>query len=232
MPRHPAKFTPSILDVVRGSVYGYAKAAQIKLTEIAVLDPFAGTGRIHELPCRTVGVELEREWAEMAKGTVVGDARALPFESGTFDVVATSPCYGNRFSDAFVPRDTSKRYSYTFTLGRPLTAGNAGAMHYRDLQPDTAPYRALHRHAWAEVDRVLKPAGIFLLNLSDFIANRQVQHVSAWHFWAVADLGFMLERRHDVGTPRHRVGANRERVTCEHVLRFRKPQIQIQLEGP
>lgn len=224
MTRHPAKFTPSILDVVRGSVYGEAKAKQLKLTEMTVLDPFAGTGRIHELPCRTVGVELEPEWAEMSKGTLVGDARALPFPDCTFDVVATSPCYGNRFSDAFVPRDTSKRYSYTFTLGRPLTAGNAGVMHYRDLQPETASYRALHRQAWIEVKRVLKPGAIFVLNVSNFIANRQVQHVSAWHAWIAVDLGFVLERRHDVGTPRHRVGANRERVECEHVLRFRKPQ--------
>jgi SAM-dependent methyltransferase len=71
---------------------------------LRVLDPFAGVGRVHqlpvELPLLTVGVELEHEWAA-AGGSLCGDATALPFADESFDAVATSPCYGNRMADSY-----------------------------------------------------------------------------------------------------------------------------------
>jgi len=53
--KHPAKFSPSILDVIRDtlSVRGIPEDARI-------LDPFSGVGRCHELGWPgTVGAELE-----------------------------------------------------------------------------------------------------------------------------------------------------------------------------
>jgi hypothetical protein len=65
--RHPARFTSTILDTL----------ARLIPPGSRVLDPFAGTGRIHELPCETWGVELEPEWANMHPRTIVGNARHL-----------------------------------------------------------------------------------------------------------------------------------------------------------
>ena len=81
---------------------------------IRVLDPFAGTGRIHGLGgvvggigVDTVGVELEPEWAQMSPGTIVGDALNVVemFGARSFDAVMTSPCYGNRMADHHDAKD-------------------------------------------------------------------------------------------------------------------------------
>lgn len=77
-----------------------------------VIDPFAGVGRIHDLPRRiadTVGVELEPEWAACRARTVQGDATCL-LDSwvASFDVLASSPCYGNRLADSHEARDACR----------------------------------------------------------------------------------------------------------------------------
>lgn len=69
-----------------------------------VLDPFAGVGGIHDLAddrWNTYGVELEPEWAHQHPRTRVGDATALEWGDDSVDVVATSPCYGNRMADTY-----------------------------------------------------------------------------------------------------------------------------------
>lgn len=84
--KHPAKFSDPIIDVLleeTASVVGVA------------LDPFAGTGKVHQLQrkgLRTVGVEIEPEWAEIHPQTVVANALHLPFPDKTFDAIVTSPC--------------------------------------------------------------------------------------------------------------------------------------------
>lgn len=104
---HPAKFPKYVLD--RIALYVRAEARQLG-RPARVLDPFAGVGRIHDLPRRyaeTTGVELEPEWAACRARTIVGDALALPEDwTGRFDVVATSPCYGNRMADSHEARDS------------------------------------------------------------------------------------------------------------------------------
>jgi tRNA G10 N-methylase Trm11 len=159
----------------------------------------------------------------MTPGTLVADARRLPFGAASFDVVATSPAYGNRLADHHEARDGSARRSYTHTLGRTLAAGNAGTMPYRDRQGDDAPYRVLHRAAWAEVRRVLAPGGLLVVNVSDFYAGGERQHVSGWHLDTLRALGFGLERTVTVSTPRLRFGANRSRVEGEQVSLLQAP---------
>lgn len=211
---HPAKFSDEIVEVLRRVILDeQRRIGRVPL----VLDPFAGVGRIHRaMPTSTVGIELEPEWAACHLRTVNGNALALPFAADTFDVVATSPCYGNRMADHHNARDGSKRRTYTHTLGRDLHPDNAGAMQWGD------EYRAFHARTWAEARRVLKPGGLFVLNISDHIRGGKVRHVVAWHAMALGALGFEWVDDRAIETRRMKHGENRDaRVDHEVVLVLR-----------
>lgn len=236
--RHPAKFSDSILD-------GIVPYLQPRWK---VLDPFAGVGVVHSLRDRiavkTVGVELEPEWANQHPDTIVGDALALPPRwRNRFDAVVTSPTYGNRLADhqdaqercrpcgatgevdgaictkcGGEGRRAYKRITYRHTLGRPLTPGNSGSMQW-----GTA-YRKFHRAAWTEALRVIKPGGRLIINVSDHVRGGEVQHVTDWHVRTILGLGTATLYAFDrVGTVRMRYGANRDlRVPHEAIVVFTK----------
>lgn len=219
---HPARYNPTILDRFAALVADlYPDQA------VTILDPFAGTGRIHELPYDTVGVELEPEWGSRlppdAQGTslaVVGDAQHLPFPDATFHVVATSPTYGNRMADHHTARDDSRRHTYTHTLGRQLTDGNSGQLQWGDA------YRELHAATWAETYRVLRPGGWLLLNIKDHIRNGEHQPVSHWHTSTLVELGFTFDAQRSTGVTTRHLGHgtnNERRAGQELVLTFHKP---------
>lgn len=193
MTGHPARFPPAVLALIDREL-GPA---------VSVLDPFAGVGGIHALrPGRqTVGVELEWEWARSHPYTVVGDARRLPFPASTFDAAATSPTYGNRMADTYDGRDGSRRYTYRLALGRPLTPGNTGGI------PWGPAYRALHRDAWAELWRVIRPGGRVLVNVKDHYRAGKLQAVAEWHRDALVAQGFRWLHTLEVETPGLRHGA-------------------------
>lgn len=175
MTRHPAKFTDSILEAAAGllgektSLYGTGWA----------LDPFAGTGKgvefLDAFGFNAIGVELEPEWAHQGRNVVVGDALELWFHDNAFDLIFTSPCYGNRMADHHEAKDDSRRNTYRHALGRPLTEGSAAGMQWG---PD---YREFHRKAWREALRVLRPGGSFLLNVKNHIRNGTEIDVVKWH---------------------------------------------------
>ena len=106
------------------------------------------------------------------------------------------------------------------TLGRPLTPGNSGAMQWGDgIAGDE--YRALHVAVWTECRRVLKPGGIFVLNVKDHIRGGVLQEVTKWHSVALLMLEFVCTRRVHVPCPGQRHGANGHlRVAYESVLQF------------
>ena len=83
-------------------------------------------------------------------------------------------------------------------------------------------YRALHVAVWTECRRVLKPGGIFVLNVKDHIRGGVLQPVTNWHAVTLLMLGFVCTRRIRVPCPGQRHGANGHlRVEYESVLQFK-----------
>ena len=159
-----------------------------------ILDPFAGTGRIHELENKTLGTEIEPEWAAIHPDTICASATELPFPDGFFDAIVTSPTYGNRLADRGFTATPETRHSYTFDIGRELSKNNSGGMYWG------TKYRELHLQAWAEAVRVLRPEGRFVLNIKDHIKLGKRQFVSAWHCQELLKLGLRLLWVQDVFT--------------------------------
>lgn len=206
--RHPARYTETLLPVMARMLAGATR----------VLDPFAGTGKVHDLApllpgAVIVGNELEWEWAAWRRGMVVGNALHLPFADGTFDAVATSCAYGNRMADHHDARDASRRNTYRHALGRPLHPDNAGQLQWGE------EYRQLHVDAWTEARRVLQPRGRFVLNVADHIRDGVRQPVTAWHIGCLCALSFRVLAHERIATPGLRAGANRDaRVGYESVV--------------
>jgi DNA modification methylase len=204
LPSHPAKFTPALLPIIDRWLP----------REGLVLDPFAGTGRIHRLATgrrRTIGVELEPEWANYHRDTIVGNALALPFPYATFDAVATSPCYANRIADTWAASHKYEHRTYAGDLGRKLHPDNAGQLQWGPK------YRTFHQRAWAEARRVLKPGVPFIVNVKDHVRAGQIVPVSGWHIATLTSLGFTLIHEERVETPGLRYRANAE-ASVDHEL--------------
>jgi hypothetical protein len=234
--KHPAPFSSAILTTAHHLLHRHVDrlvVAQLDdpdwhahpIRELTILDPFAGIGRVHQLQhrhgsvwLRTVGVELEHEWAAEHPRTICADATRLPLADRSVDAIVTSPAYGNRLADSYDGRDGSKRSTYRIALGRPLSVGSGAALHWG------SEYRDLHRSAWAEACRVLKPGGLFVVNVSDHIRKGKRQAVARWHLQALQQLGLHLWQSVQVETPRMRHGANAElRVPFELVGELTKP---------
>jgi len=217
MTRHPAKFTDVLLPVMANAVIHHSVPGQGFL----ILDPFAGTGKIFEFEklipnCVCWANELEPEWAAKHPRSIIGNALKIMFEDNLFDVICTSPCYGNRMADHHEAKDSSRRNTYRHALGRPLSSGSAAGMQWGD------EYRSFHASAWKEATRVLRHRGLFVLNISDHIRGGEQQYVSDWHAQTLESLGYRCLDDILVETPRQRFGANGGlRVEYEHVYIFR-----------
>lgn len=109
--KHPAVFSDAILETCADILFEQLGEIEHRRKPWKVLDPFAGTGKVHELETRvpgvmTAGVELMPRWAAMHPYTMVGNAARLPRHwLGEFHAVVTSPCYGNRFADCHEASD-------------------------------------------------------------------------------------------------------------------------------
>ena len=212
--KHPAKFTDVILDRARPFVQ--AKGG-------LWLDPFAGSGKIHLLNdvCKTIGVEIEQEWADLHPDTICGDSTMLLllFKMGLFDGIFTSPTYGNRMADHHNAQDGSTRHTYTHYLGRTLHDNNSGKMQWGEA------YRTLHRAVWWQCFCVLKPGGMMLVNVSNHIRKGVEIPVVSWHFDTLRELGFERNTELMIPTPRLGHGENdKARVDHEVLLVMTKPQ--------
>ncbi len=237
---HPAVYSKAVLECFE---------REIPL-RTRVLDPFAGTGKIHDLTRReTFGIELEPEWAQMRPGTIVGNALQLPFADESFDVIATSPVYGNRMSDHHDAKDPCKQCkghgSVQYAPVREddavtcrLCKGTGLSMRKtykhqlgRDPSPGSAAvmqwsveYRTFHINAWNEAVRVLRDGGLFFLNVSNHIRKGAEVPVTEWHIDVLHDLlGLKQQASWEIKTPRMRVGSNSDvRTAHEYVIKLVK----------
>ncbi|NNF68395.1 MAG: hypothetical protein HKN01_01375 [Acidimicrobiia bacterium] len=216
MVSHPAQFSEHIIDQIHQRLDPRKQRR--------ILDPFAGTGGIHELRRwghNTVGVEIEPKWARWHPLTETGDATDLKWRARSFDAIVTSPAYGNRLADAYVPKkmDTSTRLSYRISLGQDLKAGNAGGMHFGD------DYKELHRKAWSEAERVLRRGGLFILNCKNFYKAGVEQLVCEWHTEALVDLGLVVLADDEITAPNRgfTFSPNRQRLP-ERLITLEKPE--------
>lgn len=108
---HPAAFSVELYAVLIELIRGCG----------SVLDPFAGTGRIHQIAEMagvpiSVGVELEREWSNWEmyqrgpRRQIIGDSLVVvPGLRRQFGAVLTSPVYANRMSDHHHAKDPCKK---------------------------------------------------------------------------------------------------------------------------
>lgn len=228
--RHPAKFSPAVLDAMIDLWPMLTAVMGPPLDDVTdrynLLDPFAGSGRVHVLgqylPVDTVGVEIEAEWAAEHPATRHGDATELPAEwTGSFDLLFSSMVYGNRLSDHHDARDDSERHTYTHYLGHDLQPNNAGRMHF-----PSKPYIDLHEKAWREGIRVVRPGGLIVLNVSNFLVDKGAteRRVVEFHTNALLMGGCFLEAVCPIETPRLAHGQNYDqRVPFERLVVARTP---------
>ena len=209
-PKHPARYTKSLLPVMAGMLRGRRR----------ILDIFGGVGGVFALEhwlgrgVEIQAIELERRYAAVNPRTRVGNALHLPWADGYFDAICTSPAYGNRLADQLRPPDQDC-ISYAQALGENLHPDNGGALQWG---PE---YRDLHRRCLLEARRVLCPSAAFVLNMKDHYRNFELQPVTQWWIDTMTALGFRLLRHERVNTPSMRYGANADlRVEYESVILF------------
>ena len=227
MTPHPAKFNERLLDAIWDVLIAHNLQDNPGLT---LLDPFAGTGRVCELrdrgfSGRFVLNELESEWAYQAHETyhpaltIIGDARSIPNPAPAYDLVVTSPCYGNRMADCHTPseEDTSKRNTYRHQLGRMPSEGSAAVLQWG---PE---YREFHLAAWVEAHRVMRPGGLMVVNMKDHYRGDERQYVTDWHAGVLETIFGCTVSRTQVPCKGNRQGANgTKRVPYEELLVTRK----------
>lgn len=218
-----------------------------------VLDPMAGTGRVHQLRDLgyiTRGVELEPEWAAYHPETLVGDATNLDVcWREKFAAVVMSPPYGNRMADGYAGERCAEhgghsqrkawggkriaciecrphdRLTYRIALGHELAEGSAAGMQWHS-GPLGDAYRETMTKVLREVKRVLVPGGLFLLNIKDHARGGEPQYVPQWFEETCqrpALIGLDLVEWRDIGTHHMGFGQNGKARFPERLYVFRKP---------
>ena len=220
--KHPAKYADSFLPAFAGMLKGCEK----------VYDPFGGTGKLarikdHGFSGKVYCCEIEPEWTSIEPDVdtwFIDDCAKTDYiQDNYFDAICTSPTYGNRMADHFNSKDKSHRITYKHYLGRDLNAENTGRMQWGNK------YQAKHLECYAELRRVLKETGVFILNMSDHIRQGELVKVVDWHKSVLMEMGFIVIEDLKVPTPRMGFGKNgKSRVDHERIVTFRDSGYKLQ----
>jgi hypothetical protein len=155
----------------------------------------------------------------MNKRTLVGNALFMPWKSGAFDAICTSPTYGNAMAKVLLPSEkwTKDHHTVTYSsfINRRLHSDNSGKMLWGEK------YRDFHRSAWIEATRVLSAGGSFILNIKNHILDGEEQKVTEWHIETLTGLGYIEVETIRINTPSMRYGRSSEkRIEFESVIHF------------
>ncbi len=211
---HPAKYSTELLPVLAKYCYG------------DIIDIMGGTGKAGLLKqfnekIKTVTInELESEWAIQAKQNgvdtiITGDARTV---TGRFNVIVTSPPYGNRLADNFKPsQHDSKRRMYAGDLGRAPSNGSTCCSHFG---------RGYESQMIDIISRAIKNIihDRIVWNTSNFIRDFKEVDIFSFYKRVFESLGYKIVARERVSTKRHRgVGANTHlRVEYEDIVAWER----------
>lgn len=212
--RHPAKFSKELIPVFNDIINKY-RNQEFPI----ILDPFAGTGKVHYINDNfdTYGIEIEPEWANMHHRTLCGDSTKMTHENCFFDFILTSPTYGNRMADCHIAKDNTKRNTYTHVLGRPLSDNNSGKMQFG------GEYKELHKKVYSECRRVLKSKGYMVINMKNHIRKGAEVDVCLWHKECIKDIGFKFIEEYKIDVKGNGFGANmKNKIKYEKIMIFRK----------
>lgn len=216
--RHPATYSEQFIPIFAEKLQGCNR----------VLDPFGGTGKIAKI--KELGFtgevwvnEIEKDWLLPNKFNadvcLFEDAEYLHCPDNFFDAICTSPTYGNRMADHHNAKDGSKRNTYTHCIGRELDSENTGRMQWG------RNYCEKHQRIYQHIVPMLKPDGLFVLNISNHIRKGEEIDVTSFHMKALAFNGLVLTETIEVPVQRLKFGANSDkRVPYEYILTFRKPK--------
>ena len=219
--KHPAKYSDIFIPV-------FAKILS-KYDCHKILDPFAGIGKITEIKNygfsgQIYANEIEPDWAKQIVNCdtiTICDAEYLEYPSGYFDAIVTSPTYGNRMADHHKAKDGSKRNTYTHCIGHQLKDGNTGKMQFGK------EYQHKHEQIYANICKMVKNNGLFILNVSNFIKNGAEVDVVNFHRTNIEANNFLLVEDIKMSTHRNRYGRNGNiRVDYEHIMVFIKGEIK------
>jgi SAM-dependent methyltransferase len=123
----------------------------------AILDATVNKGRIWEgLDWDYVGLDIDKKH----KPDVVGDNRDMPFEDGSFDVIVYDPPHIPNLG-----KDGVKDFATRFGLNLKSTSMNGKDCNLNYLFPPFV------KEAW----RVLKPKGVLLCKIADYVHGHRFQ---------------------------------------------------------
>jgi len=173
----------------------------------AILDATINAGRFWRGSTRPVtGMDVDPKY----NPDVVGDNRDMPFEDASFDVVVYDPPH--------IPnqgKDRTKDFNDRFGLGLKSSAENGYNFSY--LYPPFAQ----------EAYRVLRPEGILLAKITDYVHNHRYQWAHVEFIKAAASAGFqpcdciIKTRKGPIMSPKWKTAHHSRRQHC-YWLVFRK----------
>ena len=115
-------------------------------------------------------------------------------------------------------RSKSKRMGYAIALGRKCSPGSGAAVKWG------AAYRELHDAVIADVAKLLRPGGWWLVNVSSSLDGDGYVPVMEWWVGTIARHARVVDLI-AVETPRIKFGANADRrVPAEHVIVAQSPE--------
>ena len=186
---HPCPWSPEALREVAHVINDLTTGTFGGPPSLHLVDPMAGGGSIYRLvdeamltdPRWTItATEIEPAFAAHDPRVAVEDATIALRRTGRGqrapDAIVTSPPYGNRMADTYIPpaSDTSTRFTYAVSLGQPPVDGSAAALGWGPA------YRGAMAEIYAAIASAAAPDTIVIIDMADHLRDGVVEPVTDW----------------------------------------------------